>query len=161
MVAALLLLVAACEVPPPPKPPQRTSAPPEDVVACSRPTDSTRTGQRGQIGSLLEPTVGPLGFHIDEYSDQYPTKVIIRPRKQLSQPITLTGSRCSDGLPLLFWFQEGVPGLPTAGDDNAILEPVAADVAYTGYLLFTTKGRWQATVAQGRTELGVLLIEVV
>jgi hypothetical protein len=155
-----LLLVAACDDGPRPEP-DRTPGPPDNVAACSHPADTARTGHHGQIGSLLAPRVGPLSFYIDEYSDGYPTKVVIRPKTQVSERLTLTGSRCRDGLPLLFWFEDGVPALPTAGDDVAILEPVGVEVTYTGYLLFTAKDRWQLTVAQGRTELGVLLIEVI
>ncbi|HZM81837.1 MAG TPA: hypothetical protein VFC19_39450 [Candidatus Limnocylindrales bacterium] len=135
--------------------------PPDAVAACARPTDTTRVGRRAPADGLFGgPTVGPLSFYVSDYADGYLTKVVIHPQKQPSEPITLTGSRCRDGLPLLFWFEDGVPPGPTAGDDYAILEPVGAGVSYTGYMLFTAQGRWQVTATQGGAELGVLLVEV-
>ena len=47
-----------------------------------------------------------------------------------------------------------------AGDLVASLQPAGAGVDHTGYLLFTSPGRWEITVSQNGTDVGVLLVEV-
>jgi hypothetical protein len=140
------------------------------VGACARPTTTTTTGQRIGIGSPIAPTIGPLSFHPYPYQPGFITKMLIHPVRDQPQTIVLTGQRCSDGRPLRFWYgRTYLPPPPplseeqlqSLGDLAQSLPPTPANVDHGGYVLFSGPGRWEITVSQGDTNLGVLLVTVV
>jgi len=169
-VAALLL--SACDGSPEPRPlPRPTSAPPDAVAACSRATATTRSDQLAAVGDSAAPQIGPFSFHIYDHQNGYPTKVLIGVTKDYSEAIRLTGSRCSDGRALRFWYEERreFPGplpkteeqMQAVGEETAQLSPAPVGDGHAGYIMFSSKGRWQVTVTQGGIEVGVLLVEIV
>jgi hypothetical protein len=100
--------------------------------------------------------------------------VIYAPHR-LPRPLTLRGFRCSDGLPLRFWFFDASdpPGLPRPapasllrrkGDLIATLWPYAPITApirgYAGEVLFSGPGLWKILVRDGRRLVGSIVVHV-
>jgi hypothetical protein len=170
-------LSACVQATPPPTP---TIAP----VACATPSPSVTdplgvTGPGAHLGPLLivgfgtavAPTPAPIGS---------PTKVLIHPLEQFDGSIILTGSRCSDGQPLRFWYRGGTPfslgpgstPIPEAvlaqtgdlsvdvryGGGNAGTTAPGSD--YAGYMLFTTTGAWRVRGQSGGRAIGEVIIVV-
>ncbi len=156
--AIAVLMFAGCTQSPSPPRPQTPSyaaathaAGQEVTDACARPTATAQTDH---------------GI----YAAGYPTKVILHAVRDQTQTIVLRGSRCGDGRPLRFWYDDGIlPGpLPPlteqqmqgVGDLATSLVPTAANIDHLGYMLFSSPGRWEVTVTQNSTDLGVLLVDV-
>ena len=173
---AVLMLAGCTQSPSPPRPqtPSYTAAThaagQEVTDACARPTATAQTDHGMAVGSRSAPTIGPLSFHPYRYAAGYPTKVILHAVRDQTQTIVLRGSRCGDGRPLRFWYDDGIlPGpLPPlteqqmqgVGDLATSLVPTAANIDHLGYMLFSSPGRWEVTVTQNSTDLGVLLVDV-
>jgi hypothetical protein len=120
------------------------------------------------FGTAVALTPAPIGS---------PTKVLIRPLDRFDGSITLTGSRCSDGQPLRFWYRGGPPftlgpgstPIPEAvltqtGDPSVEIRYGGGDANggsdYTGYMLFTTTGTWRVRGQSGGRDIGEIIILV-
>ena len=99
----------------------------------------------------------------------YPTKVRVylteRPRTRL----TLRGWRCRDQTPLRFWYRDRLPfasvpvsrrALETTGDLVAAFPARSVPADYTGYMLFSSAGRWNVQVRGGARVLGNVVLEL-
>jgi hypothetical protein len=103
----------------------------------------------------------------DSFRSGYPTKVAIH----ATAPVSLTGSRCSDGRPLRFWYRDGLPPLgqlpaPTSaiektGDLIATLSTDSVpNESHTGYVLFPTGGRYMISSREDGKPLSTVVVEV-
>lgn len=173
-VAALVtvLSTAACSgghLTPSVAPPIPTTIP-EIAAACRNPDALVATNHPVQVGDPAAPTVGPLSFHPYPYQPDYPTKMIINAVRDLEQPVTIRGYRCTDGMVLRFAYGDSTT-LPTAPYTTRQLQtelgsPVIEQSAITaggdhgGYALFSSTGQWLLTVSDGPTLIGVLRVAV-
>lgn len=102
--------------------------------------------------------LGRVGWVSDTpYQHGRPTKAVIEAnRSSTVTRVVLTGMRCSDGQQLRFWF----------GDRrrSSVRVPLAElrrrNVVMTGYLLFTSPGRWRVTARSGAHTLGSVVFSV-
>ncbi len=131
-----------------------------------------RTDQPVGVGLPGAPTIASLSFHTYSYSPGYPNKMIIYTVAEQHGVIKLRGSRCADNRPLRFWYDKGIlPGpvppfteqqLASMGDETELLKPAPGGRAHTGYVLYSSTGRWQITLFDDTDiELGVLVVQVV
>ncbi len=163
------------------------------LVGTARPAAALVCGKASRLRHV-SPAVGPaaragpLSFVIGsagrsravaELGPDYPTlvsptKVLIHVRRPLRAPITLRGSRCSDGRALRFFYRN--VGEPPRAGPAAELEGMGDRVAtlaageppitvpalgYGGYMLFSGPGKWKVFVRRGRRLLGTATIRVV
>jgi hypothetical protein len=104
-----------------------------------------------------------------------PTKVLIHPVEKIDQPITLAGTRCSDGQPLRFWYRGGTPFtlgpgstpvpeavLATTGDSSVEVKSGGggAGADYTGYMLFPTTGTYRVRAQSAGHDLDEVIVSV-
>lgn len=150
MLVAIALLSAACSSG------QQTlvSLPPTGPINCgnpaalsSYPTDPSWKGVR--IGTLFfagfDTSAGQAV--ITDFNPGHPTKMVIEPTEPLSAALRLEGFRCSDSQRLRFeygssWNKPVVALLPASLDSNG------RPLAYTGYMLFTSPGKWLISVSR-------------
>ncbi len=157
VAAGVILLLTRCA------PTHDTSVVPS-ARPCGKPT------QLEQVSQGYGVPAGPLWFFPAVGKRQttgqirfvpgVPTKIPIEPKTLLQSSVSLRGWRCSDGKPLRFWYKAGLPFAPIpnaaalekSGDVLATLEPSGSrdgvPVGYTGYLLFTSSGKWNVSVSQ-------------
>ena len=150
----------------------------DSTTIGARPICGASTPLRASIEGLPGARVGPLLFFAlgkgpraeTAYVPGYPTKVRLRLTEELGSSLALQGWRCADEKPLRFWYREDLPfvdvpvsrkALETTGDLVASLEPHDRPIDYTGYMLFTSTGKWDIAVLSRGRAIGHVVIRVV
>jgi hypothetical protein len=146
--------------------------PSDGKVSCRVPTKLSGPGL--DLGPLLIPLFADSGNAEVHLKPGYPTSLFLIPTRQWSGELVLRGSRCSDGRPLRFWYQnKSFPKPPLAREEFARAGTAAGRLdppprplpqigrwRYTGYMLFSGYGNWRVRAYVKRRLVGTIVLAV-
>jgi hypothetical protein len=139
-------------------------------LACGAPTPIVPRTHSGLTNA--HPLGNLLWFAGGDYRQGYATKLLIAAKPHArTRRVVLRGWRCSDRLPLRFWYRNAYP--PFSGQVSDSVLASTGDLAQkvrlrdmrrqrwsmTGYLMFSSPGTWIVTAYVGSRAVGAVVFD--
>jgi hypothetical protein len=139
-------------------------------LACGPVRPVTPTRDPAMAGGIA---LGPLQLDLNPFRQGYPLKVLIGAARPLRRPLTIRGRRCTDGVPLRFYYEHGtsvgIAALIARKHSPAVVERAGQAQAYLkpypgshdfwpGAFLFPTAGKYLVKLYAGGSLLDTAVI---